>query len=641
MRSNQKFKKLRIFFAYSGDITAERDCVEKVVNRLQKPANESGYFLELKEWRQVIGMGRPQQVIFDSAEPETWDIFVGVLWQRFGSPPGAKHPTKDIPLESGTHEEFLAAYELWKKHGWPRILFYRCVRPERLDQLDLDQISKVNDFFAEFQTAGDHPGIYRKYSSVEEFDHSVYDDIRELITAAATPPEFKRDVREILTRVHDGPDAKINPTKNLVIEVVESLEHDLENPHALSGLPTGFVEWDRMTGGFRASEMIVIAGLSGIGKTALAMSIVSHISLNMDLPAAVFSLGMTGRALMERLFSSRASVNLNRFRNGLLSERDFPNLIAAASQLANAKLYIDDGPSLNMNSLRDQARVLTSQCRIQLIVIDDFQLLQSASRLSDRRIETSEISADIKQLAKELNIPVVVIAQLTREHGQNRAKARNRPQLSDLWRLGSLEQYADVVALLVRPEQHETDDETKAEPAGEAEVIIVKQRNGPSGTVPLTFLAEYTRFENRAGEARSQAWGMKELMQYFRRSAENFGSPRMIELERPAVFDLRWDSQPPLTLRWTWSDPGSVRKDPRDGSLVACGLAGANDHNVHVELADPSHPWLYVSEQLKDYPGKVAANTIVQCLTRQGKWMKGALEAGLKFLADRGFIASA
>ena len=126
-------------------------------------------------------MGRPQQVIFDSAEPETWDIFVGVLWQRFGSPPGAKHPTKDIPLKSGTHEEFLAAYELWKKHGWPRILFYRCVRPERLDQLDLDQISKVNDFFAEFQTAGDDPGIYRKYSSVEEFDHSVYDDIRELI----------------------------------------------------------------------------------------------------------------------------------------------------------------------------------------------------------------------------------------------------------------------------------------------------------------------------------------------------------------------------------------------------------------------------------------------------------------------------
>jgi hypothetical protein len=132
---DQTYRKLRIFVACPGDVTAEKDRLAKVVERLKKPANESGYFLELIEWRQVIGMGRPQQVIFDQADPQTWDIFVGVLWQRFGSPSGAKHPTKDLPLESGTHEEFLEAYGLWEKYGWPQIFIYRCIRVIVVTQL--------------------------------------------------------------------------------------------------------------------------------------------------------------------------------------------------------------------------------------------------------------------------------------------------------------------------------------------------------------------------------------------------------------------------------------------------------------------------------------------------------------------------
>jgi len=192
-------------------------------------------------------------------------------------------------------------------------------------------------------------------------------------------------------------------------------------------------------------------------------------------------------------------VNLQRVRNGFLSERDFPSLTAAASGLAAAKMFIDDSPGLSIAELRAKARRLVASHQVQLLVIDYLQLLRSTSRRApdNRQIEISEISAGIKSLAKELNIPIIVIAQLNRQPDA-RAKEGGRPRLSDLRESGSIEQDADVVGLLVRSEYYETDEEAKQEKAGEAELIIAKQRNGPTGDVPLTFLKEYTRFENRA-----------------------------------------------------------------------------------------------------------------------------------------------
>jgi replicative DNA helicase len=188
-------------------------------------------------------------------------------------------------------------------------------------------------------------------------------------------------------------------------------------------------------------------------------------------------------------------------RNGFLSERDFPSLTAAASRLAAAKMFIDDSPGLSIAELRAKARRLVASHQVQLLVIDYLQLLRSTSRRAqdNRQIEISEISAGIKSLAKELNIPIIVIAQLNRQPDA-RAKEGGRPRLSDLRESGSIEQDADVVGLLVRSEYYETDEEAKQEKAGEAELIIAKQRNGPTGDVPLTFLKEYTRFENRTRE---------------------------------------------------------------------------------------------------------------------------------------------
>lgn len=267
MPSEQTYRKLRIFIACPGDLKAEKDLLLKIVDRLQKPARESGYFLEAIEWRQVIGMGRPQQVIFDESQPERWDIFVGIIWMRFGSPPGGQHPTTGLPLESGTQEEFLKAYELWKEHSWPRILFYRCTRsPERLDQVDAEQLTKINNFFAQFDASGDHPGIYKSYSTVEEFDHSVYDDLRDLIGSASITLNLKREVEKAVAEAGDS------PAKGLVTEFFDTIERLYTGRGSVTGLSTGFVELDRLTNGLHPGEMIVIAGHPGIGKTALVIT---------------------------------------------------------------------------------------------------------------------------------------------------------------------------------------------------------------------------------------------------------------------------------------------------------------------------------------------------------------------------------
>lgn len=285
--------------------------------------------------------------------------------------------------------------------------------------------------------------------------------------------------------------------KDQVMEAIESIEKLYERKGGITGISTGFVEFDRMTSGMHPSEMIVIAARPSMGKTALAINIAEHVAINEQHPVGVFSLEMSSQQLVQRLLCSRARVNLQRVRDGFLGERDFPSLTAAASKLAEAKIFIDDSPSLTILELRAKARRLKAQQDVQLIIIDYLQLLRSTSRRAqdNRQLEISEISAGLKALAKELKIPVVVVAQLNRQPEQ---RSGGKPRLSDLRESGSIEQDADLVALLVRPEIYEEDEEARAEKAGEAELIIAKQRNGPVGEIPLTFLKEFTRFEDRA-----------------------------------------------------------------------------------------------------------------------------------------------
>ncbi|HZR79254.1 MAG TPA: replicative DNA helicase [Chthoniobacterales bacterium] len=285
--------------------------------------------------------------------------------------------------------------------------------------------------------------------------------------------------------------------KDQVMEAIESIEKLYERKGGITGISTGFVEFDRMTSGMHPSEMIVIAARPSMGKTAFAMNIAEHVAINEKMSVGVFSLEMSSQQLVQRLLCSRARVNLQKVRDGFLGERDFPSLTAAASKLAEAKIFIDDTASLTILELRAKARRLKAQQDVQLLIIDYLQLLRSTSRRAqdNRQLEISEISAGLKGLAKELKIPVIVVAQLNRQPEQ---RSGGKPRLSDLRESGSIEQDADLVGLLVRPEMYEEDEEARQEKSGEAELIIAKQRNGPVGEIPLTFLKEFTRFEDRA-----------------------------------------------------------------------------------------------------------------------------------------------
>ncbi len=333
--------------------------------------------------------------------------------------------------------------------------------------------------------------------------------LREIIAAATESVrrayEEQDEVNNLLDEVEQrifavGEDrfkGQMLSMKDQVMEAIESIEKLYERKGGITGISTGFVEFDRMTSGMHGAEMIVIAARPSMGKTALVMNIAEHVAVQEKLPVGVFSLEMSSQQLVQRLLCSRARVNLQKVRDGFLAERDFPSLTSAASKLAEAKIFIDDSAGLSILELRAKARRLRAQQEVQLIIVDYLQLLRSTSRRAqdNRQLEISEISAGIKGLAKELKIPIIVVAQLNR---QPEARSGGKPRLSDLRESGSIEQDADLVGLLVRPEIYEEDEEARAEKAGEAELIIAKQRNGPVGEIPLTFLKEFTRFETRA-----------------------------------------------------------------------------------------------------------------------------------------------
>ncbi len=288
--------------------------------------------------------------------------------------------------------------------------------------------------------------------------------------------------------------------KDTVLEAIGAVQTLFERRGGISGLSTGFKKLDQMTDGLHGAEMFVIAARPSMGKTAFAMNMAEHIAVELNKPVAVFSLEMSAMQLVQRLLCSMARIDQSRLRNGFLADRDFPALTSAGARLAQSKLFIDDSAGLSILELRAKARRLKSQHDIAAIFIDYLQLLKSTSRRAqdNRQIEIAEISSGLKALAKELNIPVVVLAQLNRNPESRTGESKGRPRLSDLRESGSIEQDADCVGLLVREEYYADSDEAKQEIAGKATLIIAKQRNGPVGDVSLTFRKEFTRFEDRA-----------------------------------------------------------------------------------------------------------------------------------------------
>jgi replicative DNA helicase len=281
--------------------------------------------------------------------------------------------------------------------------------------------------------------------------------------------------------------------KDILVKTVDRIDYLFQQDNPITGVPSGFTDFDDMTSGLQPSDLIIVAGRPSMGKTTFAMNIAEHVAIKAQVPVAIFSMEMPGEQLAMRLLSSLGRIDQHRVRTGKLDDDDWPRLTSAVGLLAEAKMFIDDTPALTPNDLRARSRRLAREHGLGLIVIDYLQLMQVPGTRENRTNEISEISRSLKALAKELNVPVIALSQLNRSLEQ---RPNKRPVMSDLRESGAIEQDADVITFIYRDEVYDEESKDK----GTAEIIIGKQRNGPIGTLRLTFLGQYTRFENHIGQ---------------------------------------------------------------------------------------------------------------------------------------------
>jgi replicative DNA helicase len=288
------------------------------------------------------------------------------------------------------------------------------------------------------------------------------------------------------------------PISDLIHPTLEYLEKIRTDKSQVPGLRSGFIDLDKMTGGLQPSELVIIAGRPSMGKTAFALNIIEHISINEKKPIALFSLEMSKESLMMRLLCSVAKANLYEARTGFLSAKRWPALTTAGRIISDSHIYIDDSSNLSVLELRARARRLATELKVQkkelsLIVVDYIQMMRGSARTESRQQEIADISRSLKALAKDLRVPVIALSQLSRKTEEKGREGK--PQLSDLRESGAIEQDADVVIFIYREGYYKREDPDMEK---KATIIIGKQRNGPTGEISLVFEREYTRFENQA-----------------------------------------------------------------------------------------------------------------------------------------------
>lgn len=311
--------------------------------------------------------------------------------------------------------------------------------------------------------------------------HESEGNIAEVVDTA------ERLIFEVSERKNQG---TYQHLKEIVKDSIETIDRLYQNKAHVTGIPTGYIDFDIKTAGLQPSDLIIVAGRPSMGKSAFALGIAEYAGVIEKIPTAVFSLEMSKEQLVQRMLCSHARVDAHKVRTGYLATSDWPRLTAAAGKLSEAPIYIDDTPAISVMELRARARRLKSHHGIKLIILDYMQLMRgSAMNMESRQQEISEISRSLKALARELSVPVIAISQLSRAV---ESRTDHRPQLSDLRESGAIEQDADVVVLILREEYYTPSPDNQ----GIAEAIIAKQRNGPVGSLKLAFIKEFTRFDN-------------------------------------------------------------------------------------------------------------------------------------------------
>ncbi len=323
----------------------------------------------------------------------------------------------------------------------------------------------------------------RLIKACEEIAGSCYVGKEEL---GSILEDAEKSIFNIVQRRDTG---DYTPIRQVVLSAMERIEKASKNKGNVTGVATGFLDLDYKTAGMQPADLILVAARPSMGKTALVLNIAQYVAFKSDLPLAVFSLEMSREQLVNRLFSLESRVDSQHIRTGNLSDREWEDLIDGAGVVGRSKLIIDDTPGISVPELRSKCRKFKLEHNIQMVIIDYLQLMSGSGRTDSRQQEVSEISRALKALARELNVPVIALSQLSRAVEQ---RPDHRPMLSDLRESGAIEQDADVVMFIYRDDYYNKDSDKK----GVAEIIIAKQRNGPIGTVELAWLPDYTKFVN-------------------------------------------------------------------------------------------------------------------------------------------------
>ncbi len=368
------------------------------------------------------------------------------------------------------------------------------------DQKKLDQVGGISYLASLVDNVGSAANIayYAKIVKEKSILRSMIGAATEILNNSY---DVGTDVDQILDKaehvIFEISENKIRPSFSPIREILkdsfQTIEKLYANKELITGVATGFDKLDEITSGLQRSDLIIIAGRPSMGKTAFALNIAQYAALETGVPVAIFSLEMAKEQLVMRMLAAEARVDSQRLRKGFLGETDWPRLTDAAGHLSDAPIYIDDTPAITVIEMKAKSRRLKAENGLGLIVLDYLQLMRGSAYRDSREQEISEISRSLKALAKELSVPVIALSQLNRKVED---RTNRRPMMADLRESGAIEQDADVIAFIYRDDVYNKSDDNPEK--GIAEIIIGKQRNGPTGIVKLAFQEKYTRFENLA-----------------------------------------------------------------------------------------------------------------------------------------------
>jgi replicative DNA helicase len=369
------------------------------------------------------------------------------------------------------------------------------MRTGQLESVDgLAYLVSLDDGLPQILNIESYIRIIRDKAILRRMIYASQQIMQRCFAGTEEPTEILAAAEESLLRLGDSQIKTRMATPAQIIEEYQGgLNAFLDPSKRIKGTSTGFTKLDEMTGGFHGGELIILAARPAMGKTALALNIAQHVATRLDEPVAIFSLEMSKESLLTRMLCSAARVDSHRFRTGYLNQDERRKLQASAAQLTEAPLYIDDTPGANLMDMHAKLRRLQNERKIGLVMVDYLQLMSSRGRVENRVQEVSALSRGLKLMAMELNVPFLVLSQLSR--APETRQGDHRPQMSDLRESGSIEQDADLVAFIFREEVYKRDREDLR---GLAELILSKQRNGPIGKIDLVFLHHLTKFENRA-----------------------------------------------------------------------------------------------------------------------------------------------